>query len=170
MVHFYLFNYLGRVGSKSYNRREVVEYLHSPFFNEKHLYFLPVNQCSQKGYIVYGSEHPIPRINSYEKYVKYVPEFKARKECRMVKVTDDWYPCFDDSSVKLSIMTQSFGDMYYCKIMAWGADDTGVEIEYTSQELAMVNGIYDHWKRYIYDKVPNGVNRTWFFEHGFYRA
>ena len=54
--------------------------------------------------------------------------------------------------------------------VAWGADDTGVEIEYTSRELAMVNGMYDHWKKYIYDKVPNGVNRTWFFEHGFYRA
>lgn len=169
-MQFYLFNLLGRVSSRTYGRSEVAERLQSPFFNGKHEYFLPVSQCYVNGYTVLESEYPIPKIDSYKKFVKYIPDFQSRKEHRMVKVTDDWYPCFDDSTVKLTIMTQRFGDRYYCKIMAWGADDTGVEIEYVSRELAMVNGMYDHWKEYIYDKVPNGVDRIWFFEHGFYRA
>lgn len=96
--------------------------------------------------------------------------FMPRKESRMVIVTDDWYPCFDNSTIKLSIMSEKLGEIYYCKIMAWGADDTGVEMEYRSYFHEMVDGIYEHWKEYLYNLIPDGVNRRWFFEHGFYVA
>ena len=96
------------------------------------------------------------------------------RENRMVLVTDDWYPCFPGNQVSLTIMVRrSFGhkDSYYAKICAWGADDTGVEMEYMAGDCPeSAYSIYEHWKRYIFGRVPDGVNMEGFYEHGFYPA
>ena len=96
-------------------------------------------------------------------------EFKNKREDRMVKVIDDWHPCHDGGCVKLSIIQLFYKD-YYCKVCAWGADDTGVEMEYHSPFPEYVDAMYERWKKYIFDRVPDGITREWFYEHGFYPA
>lgn len=96
-------------------------------------------------------------------------KWKNRSETHMVKVTDDWHPCFEGGYVRLKISQQFFRE-YYCVISAWGADDTGVEMQFSSAYPEYVDAIYDRWKKYIFDRVPDGVTREWFYEHGFYPA
>ena len=96
-------------------------------------------------------------------------EFKRKREERMVKVTDDWYPCYDGGLVKLSIL-QNFFKEYYCIISVWGADDYGLEMQYSSAYPECVDAMYERWKKYIFDRVPDNVDKEWFFEHGFYPA
>ena len=44
-------------------------------------------------------------------------DFKQREETRMVKVKDDWYPCFEGGYVRLKI-AQYFFKEHYCIISA----------------------------------------------------
>ena len=96
-------------------------------------------------------------------------DFRQREETRMVKVKDDWYPCFEGGYVCLRI-AQHFFNEHYCKISAFGADDTGVEMEFSYPTKGAVDAVYDRWKKYIFDRVPDGVTREWFYEHGFLNA
>ena len=87
---------------------------------------------------------------------------------RMVLVTDNWYPCFDGNKVRLKLKLCYFKG-YYIKLSAWGADDTGVEIEYKALDLP------DAVKQFkvlsdVFDSVPDGCNRQWFYDHGFVPA
>lgn len=94
-------------------------------------------------------------------------EFKHRSEERMIQVIDDWYPCHEGGFVKLRI-SQYFYKEYYCILSAWGADDYGVEMKYSSAYPEYVDAMYDRWHKYIFERVPNGIDKEWFFEHGFY--
>ena len=110
-------------------------------------------------------------------------QFKERTESRTIEVTDDWcnYP---DNKVKLSIILRGIKPYpkagedkrkYYVRVMAWGMDDFGVTMDYESTITGdfgrqYAEGVYDFWKEYIYDRVPEGVNREWFYEHGFLHA
>lgn len=96
-------------------------------------------------------------------------EFKKRKEQRMLPVTDDWHPCYEGGLVSLTIQ-QFFYKYYECIISVWGADDTGMEMRYSSAYPEMVDFIYNIWKEFIFDRVPDHVNMEWFYEHGFYPA
>ena len=90
-------------------------------------------------------------------------------ESRMVTVTDDWCPCFPDNQVCLSIRAyKGCGRTYYVRVSAFGADDMGVALYYTSSSPEYVYGLYKHWKQWIYDRVPDGVDVGWFYEHGFW--
>lgn len=89
---------------------------------------------------------------------------------RMVTVTDDWYPCYPGNQVYLYIRGSrcwSRTEMYAVRISAWGKDDTGVELEYTTRSAETAYALYWHWKKYLFDKVPDGVDKEWFYEHGF---
>ena len=89
---------------------------------------------------------------------------------RMVRVTDDWSPCYYGGQVKMTLSRTVFAGTYICKLSVWGADDKGVELEYgTTSELIAIQ-VYELWKTHIFDKVPDGVDKTWFFEHGFLPA
>jgi len=91
---------------------------------------------------------------------------------RMVTVTDDWYPNYPDNKVKLSIFLSYKPriDHYLVRMCVWGADDTGMELDFTSRDYDTLKYHYDIWKKHVFDKVPDGVNMQWFFEHGFYPA
>lgn len=95
-------------------------------------------------------------------------------ETRMITVTDDWCPCYPDDKVKLNIIVRrkaGHKDAYVVVINAWGMDDTGVELVYEAGNNSDgAYDIYEHWKEYLYDRIPDGVDREWFFEHGFYSA
>ena len=93
---------------------------------------------------------------------------------RMVTVTDDWHPNYEGNKVKLSIFLSYMNkpDFHTCfvRMCVWGADDDGMEIDYTGIDYDDLKWHYDLWKKNIFDKVPDGVNKEWFYEHGFYRA
>ena len=100
---------------------------------------------------------------------------------KMIKVTDDWYPNFDEDKIKVSIIMSYHdnipaNDEYpydipaggFVKIVACGADDTGVELEQRGEfSQRYFEYIYNFWKENIFDKIPNGINIQWFYEHGF---
>lgn len=91
---------------------------------------------------------------------------------KMITVTDDWCPCFEGNKVKLSIFIQNNSKLNYhfVRICVWGADDLGMELDYHSTNFDNLKYHYNIWKEHIFDKVPENVNRLWFFEHGFYPA
>lgn len=82
-----------------------------------------------------------------------------KQESKMVKVNDDWYPNFPNNEIEVVLVL--YKD--YALFRAYGADDTYVEMicEYQT-EIA-----YNTWKEFIYDKIPDVVNKQWFLEHGF---
>lgn len=93
------------------------------------------------------------------------------REKRMVNVIDDWYPCFKNNQICLSITLNSFrcqNNKFVLKISAFGADDTGVCLEYHTSFQENAIHMYNHWKKWVYDKVPDGCSMEWFFEHGFH--
>lgn len=96
------------------------------------------------------------------------------QESRMVTVSDDWCPCYPENQVEMIICARrGFGhkDTYHTRISVWGADDTGVELEYEAYgDHTAAYAIYEHWKKYIFDRVPDNVDMEWFFERGFYPA
>lgn len=89
-------------------------------------------------------------------------------ETRMITVTDDWYPCFDNNTICLSISIHKIGKEYRVTLSAFGKDDFGVCMKHASENCGYEHGLYKHWKKYIYDRVPDGVDVNWFYEHGFY--
>lgn len=87
---------------------------------------------------------------------------------RMIRVTDNWHPCFGGNKVRLRLSLCYFRH-YYVKLSAWGADDTGVEIECHASDMQDAADKYNALSK-VYDSVPDGCDRQWFFDHGFVRA
>lgn len=99
----------------------------------------------------------------YKKRNKTYKQYETIKRFeKFVTVDDDWYPNWDGNKVKVSLTL--FGS--YIKFCAWGADDTGVEMEFCSSN----ESVFELWKTHIYDKIPDIVNKEWFYDHGFYPA
>lgn len=104
-----------------------------------------------------------------------------KEEAKMIEVTDDWYPNFNGNQIKVLIMMSYHDDIPaddehpyvipaggFVKILARGNDDTGVELEYENGfSQNHLEYVYDFWKEHIFDKIPNGIDRQWFYEHGF---
>ena len=91
------------------------------------------------------------------------------RKTRYVKVTDDWYPNFNGNTVRLTVGIFFF-QKYYIKLMAWGADDTGMEIvQYYNTKEEAINA---YSKEFIpkYESVPDNINRQWFFNNGYQAA
>lgn len=91
---------------------------------------------------------------------------------KMIKTTDDWHPCFNGNKIKVSIFIQYNTNLNYhfVRMCAWGNDDFGLELDYHSSCYESLLYVYTLWKENIFDKIPNIVNKQWFYEHGFYPA
>ena len=87
---------------------------------------------------------------------------------RDVVVTDDWYPCFDDNRIHVSLSLRKSGKNYVVLFSAYGADDFSVCMRYESDFSEHSNSVYYNWRSYIFERIPDGVNVEWFYEHGFY--
>ena len=50
-------------------------------------------------------------------------------EERMVTVTDDWHPCYDNNQIRLKIalLYDYSRNTFFVRVCAWGNDDFGVE-------------------------------------------
>lgn len=107
-------------------------------------------------------------------------QFKEKKEQRMVRVIDDWHPCFPNNEISLSISLSLLKPyskapldkaLYTVHLSAWGKDDTGMELNYISPgNMGCAEKVYNMWKEHIFDKVPDGTDMKWFEEHGFWYA
>lgn len=86
---------------------------------------------------------------------------------RKVHVVDDWYPCFPGDTIELKVGMFYF-QSYYVKLSAWGADDTGVEIEKTAEKLPEAVALYDELME-KFNQIPEGVDMKWFLDSGFSR-
>lgn len=109
-----------------------------------------------------------------EKKAKRKIDDGTMHETRMVTVTDDWCPCYPDNQVAVTIWARreaGHKDTYSVNILVWGMDDTGVALRYEAGEhVQNAYVVYDHWKEWVFDRIPDGVNREWFYEHGFLPA
>jgi len=84
---------------------------------------------------------------------------------RMLYVTDDWHPCFPGNRIRLKVSLNYFNG-YYILLSAWGADDTGVEI--FKRTPFRVTAEWEYAKlANLFEKIPSGVDREWFLNHGF---
>lgn len=108
---------------------------------------------------------------------KKAKEPKCIEVERMVRVSDGWKWCppFPDDKVKLRLIAapvKSYEKQKdikgYVKISATGYDDTFVELEQHTSTFDSALALFYHWKRYIFDRVADGVSMEWFYEHGFY--
>lgn len=89
-------------------------------------------------------------------------------EYRMITVTDDWYGCYENNQICVGAGLIKLGKTYHVTLSAHGNDDFGVCMKFSSESYEQAYHIYSHWKKFIYDRIPDGVNVEWFYEHGFY--
>lgn len=94
---------------------------------------------------------------------------KNKFESRRVKVTDNWYPCFEGNQIGISIhlIYYSHNKTYNILIVAYGADDFDVELRRVTKSYEKALSIYKNWKRRIFNRVPDGITKQWFYERGF---
>lgn len=93
-----------------------------------------------------------------------------KHDSKRITVKDDWYPCFDGNQIGVAMQLYKFDDEaeYHVLITAYGADDFGVEFRHKTAVKEYAFGRYDFYKEFIFDKIPNEITKTWFFEHGFF--
>lgn len=106
------------------------------------------------------------------KYVEQEHKTNQLRIDKMIKVTDDWSPCFENNTVKVSMFLTYVPEHNWCfvRILAWGADDFGLEMDYTDFNYDNLIAKYNKWKSDIYDNAVDGINKKWFRDRGFYNA
>jgi len=59
---------------------------------------------------------------------------------------DEWYPCHEPSSVKISIMLYcptGHNKPKFHRVCVWGADDFGMEKDFTSDQVEEAKSLFD---------------------------
>lgn len=87
---------------------------------------------------------------------------------RSIVVTDDWYPCFEDNRVVIALRTLRDGKNFRVRFSAYGADDFAVAMEHRTDSPEYAYSLFKWWKKWIFDRIPDGIDVEWFYEHGFY--
>ena len=87
---------------------------------------------------------------------------------RYITVTDDWYPCYKGNKVRLRLSLISFLDTYYVRLAAWGADDTAYVRDFEYTDKVQANQRYEELI-YVYNTIPDGIDKDWFIDRGFTR-
>lgn len=96
---------------------------------------------------------------------------KTNKLEKMVRVTDDWFPCFEGNKIKIEVLRwySCASDTYTVKCNAYGADDCGYALEFMcggeAEELA--DAMFSLYASHIFAKAKDGINKRWFIERGF---
>ena len=90
------------------------------------------------------------------------------RKVKYVTVTDNWHPNFNNNQVKVTLGVFSYNNSCYVKLMAWGADDFGLEICKENLTFQKALRFYDKLN-ILYESIPEVTNKDWFFDHGFER-
>lgn len=88
---------------------------------------------------------------------------------KTVKVSDpeNWYR---QNTVNVSLyVTSPFENKTMVRIFVFTIDDFAVSLDYEAESKYedQIKFIYNHFKKWIYDKIPDEVSLAWFYEHGF---
>ena len=91
---------------------------------------------------------------------------------KMVTTSDDWCPNFPGNKIEVGmLMYDGCENEVLVKVIAWGMDDTGVELEFMTNKSDYgyfeADRVWNQWKNHIYDKVPENVDMEWFLDRGF---
>jgi len=89
---------------------------------------------------------------------------------KMITVTDDWYPCFENNTVQLSMFISYLDKHTFVRICVWGADDFGLEKDYHDSDYNNLISKYNEWKETIFDAACDGIDQNWFRNRGFYNV
>lgn len=101
---------------------------------------------------------------------------KRIKISKMVRVSDNWHPNFENNEVKLSLLlspemkTENYTFGGFVRIMAWGKDDFGLEMDFLECHGVNLEKKFQELKETIYDAIPEVVDKKYFYELGFYGA
>ena len=88
---------------------------------------------------------------------------------KYVTVTDNWHPNFHDNLIKITLGMYFYDGDCYVKLMAWGADDFGLEICIDDLTFRDAIDLYNNELNTLYESIPKVTNKDWFFDHGFER-
>ena len=91
------------------------------------------------------------------------------RKVKYITVTDNWHPNFNSNQVKITLGVFSYNESCYVKLMAWGADDFGLEICIDDLTFQDVINLYNNEMNTLYESIPNITNKDWFYNHGFER-
>lgn len=85
---------------------------------------------------------------------------------RMIKVTDNWCPCYPNHQIKLILNLNFYNGLYYTRLSAWGYDDFGLELYFESRNEEETKKKYEEFYE-LYCSIPDGVDQDFFYELGF---
>jgi len=98
--------------------------------------------------------------------VKKKNETKNYTETVMVKVSDDWYPCYDGNLVMVSAMILLDG--LTVRVCAWGNDDFGMEKDVRASSGGEARELYRKSVKYIHNlKELEPIDQEFLRSEGF---
>lgn len=88
---------------------------------------------------------------------------------KIVRVTDpeDWY---GQNTVEVSLfVTPPYKDKVRVRILIQSVDDFMVSYDYecNNDDKDHIKWIYSHLKEWMYDRMPEEIDLTWLYEHGY---
>ena len=92
---------------------------------------------------------------------------------RMVKVTDDWYPCWNENEIELTLRmiyneTKPDGTTFgLVKLLASGMDDYALCKEFNSIYYNQLFSQYCLWMD-TFNTIPDGVDKEYFLKQGWF--
>lgn len=119
----------------------------------------------------------IGTVQNYRPYLLYNTsshnyDWRYMQETKFIRVTDNWYPCYEKNKIMLTIRIVEHidGKGDFVKIIASGADDYYLEAEYHSESRTTLELMYLTWAKQIFDEAHDGINQQWFLNRGFVRG
>jgi len=71
-----------------------------------------------------------------------------------IQTTDDWYPTRNDGTVRMSLFCcNRVNGTAYAIVSVWGDDDTGMEIQFSSESWAECVSKFLQWKKEFYNTM-----------------
>lgn len=92
------------------------------------------------------------------------------KLTKTVRVSDPehWYM---ENTVKVSLyVTPSYKGQVRVRMYVKSIDDFNIcyNVDCRDDDKAHIQWVYDHLKKYMYDRMPDIISRDWLYEHGYF--
>ena len=89
------------------------------------------------------------------------------RKVKYITVIDNWHPNFNGNQVKITLGIFSYNNSYYVKLMAWGADDFGLEICIDDLTFQDAIGLYNNKINTLYYSILKINNKNCLFNYVF---
>ena len=113
----------------------------------------------------------ICRSNDYCKYV-YKEEtinYEKLTLVKTVRVTDPWCWYNKDTVEVILWVTPYFDNKVRVQVSVHSIDDFSVNRYIVCEKKydTAIQAYYDHFKEYLFDRMPNEISLDWLYEHGY---